>query len=802
MILPEEARCLPVYERLGSIVDALCLHGELGLTAEAGAGKSTLIPWALLQDERFAGGRILHVLPRRLAVLAVAERVARLIGEPPGERVGYRTRESTRVSPDTRLEVVTLGVALRMLQSDPMLEGTVCVILDEFHERHWQGDLIWAFLRHARFEVRPDLRLLLCTTDLPPELELPRMEVPGRQFSVEILHRPPRVGEKVEESVARAILDFVPSLGAGECLLAFLPGWGEISRCLQFVEGRLPADVECFGLHRASEAAVRQSVFTPVAPSRRRVIVATNIAETSLTLPGVTFVVDGGLERRFLFSPRTGLVHKATVRISQVSARQRAGRAGRLQPGKAVCLWAPSENLISFARPEILESDPLPLELELALWGPGAEPHFLTPPAPASRTVAASRLRELGLLDASGRVTPRGRRAAALGIHPRLGAMLLQALESDPRDARLHATACLLSVLLEEDVWRSTVDPDRVSSWIASLAAGGFSRLPERVRVAVRRLSDSIGIRFSPSAPDPSLCARLLCTAYPDRVGRVDASGTRAVLVSGRAARIPACAPGTLVVAPFVEGGDATGRILLFEPCELADVLSSGAFSPVTRSSVEFDGWRVYGRTRVFLEEMVLEERIAAPDDAALREAVRERMRDLPPESWLGGPRTRALQLRIRLARTVQPRAGWPDVEDAALLESVDQWLLPRMRYREGEILDDALVAQSLWDFLGGRQKLLSELAPEFWTLPSGRRVRVDYSDGKRPRMSSRLQDFFGCRETPRIGGEPVVVELLSPAGRPVQVTSDLEGFWQNSYPLVRKEMAGRYPKHPWPPNP
>ncbi len=802
MRLPDDVRLLPIHERLEAILDALCREGRLGLTAEAGAGKSTLVPLAMLQDARFSGGRILHVLPRRLAVLAVAERVARLRGEAPGDVVGYRTREATRVSARTRLEVVTLGVALRMIQADPTLDGIGCVILDEFHERHWQGDLIWAFVQQVRAEIRPDLRLLLCTTDLPPELDIPRLAVPGRQFPVEIAHRAPPPGERLEESVARTALDLLPSMGGGECLLAFVPGWGEIARCVHELRMRLPADVECIGLSRASQTAVREQVFSPVPPAGRRVVVATNIAETSLTLPGVTAVVDSGLERRFVFSPRTGLVHASTVPISQVSAVQRAGRAGRLRPGRAVRLWPASRELAPFARPEILEADPLPLELELALWGPGAEPYLLTPPPSAARALAAGRLRDLGLLDEGGRVTPRGRDAASLGVHPRLGALLLHAREDARPGAALPATACLLAALLEEDAWRPAQDPDLVSAWIAGLLAGGFSRLPERIRTAVSRLAGAAGIRFSPERVDPDLCAGLLCRAYPDRVGRVDASGMRAVLVSGRAARIVPQPPGTLVVAPFVEGGEATGRILLFEPCTLEDVLAAGARACETRVTVEFDGWRVRGRIRRMLGQMTLEERTAAPDDESLRAAVRERLAGLAPEEWLGGPQTRALRLRIRLASRADGR-NWPDVEEVALAAAVDEWLLPHVRYREGDVLDDALVARALWESLDGRQKAaVQKHAPEIWVLPSGRRVRVDYDDGIRPRLASKLQDFFGCRATPRIGGEPVVVELLSPAGRPVQVTSDLEGFWKNSYPLVRKEMAGRYPRHPWPVDP
>ncbi len=805
--LPETARALPIFERLDELMASWERSPVLGLEAETGAGKSTLVPWRLLAEPALNGKRLYLVQPRTLAAIAVAERVAALVGEPPGATVGYRTREATKVGPGTRLEVVTWGVFLRVLQDAPELDGVGAVLLDEFHERHWQGDLCWAFLREVREVLRPDLRVMLLSTDLPAELrtELPVVRVPGRQFPVEVTHAPRPEREPLEKSVAAAVRGCLGELGRepdGACVLAFLPGKAEIERTLRELAQPGLGDVELFALHRPADAATRAAMFAPLKPGARRVVVATNIAETSLTLPDVRAVVDAGLERRFVYSPRTGLSHMTTGRISRLSATQRAGRAGRTAPGVAVRLWPTAERLEDFAEPELLRADPLPLSLELALWsGDATALRFLTPPPQAALKMAGGLLQDLGLLEAQGnagdlgRVTDRGRRAARLGVHPRLAAMLLGAAVTD------RSTAVLVAALLEEDLW-TTRDPERVSLWVRLLA----SSLPERLRRAVDRIAGALGHRFRVDDVDPGACARLLATAYPDRVGRVDpANPKRLVLVSGRAGLLPEpLEPGSLAVAVFADGGDANAKISLFEPVTLAEVLAAGTLRPVTRTVVDFEGWAVTGRTRVTLGSMVLEERIAAPDRASLQEAVAARLASNGLGDLLTGPKVAAARLRLRLAAAAEPRAGFPDDDDhQTLAATAETWLVPHVRFVQGPVIDDALVAHALLARLPGHLAArLRELCPDHLTLPSGRRVRVDYESGPRPVVASKLQDFFGCRETPRIAGQPVLVYLLSPAGRPVQITADLAGFWKNSYPLVRKEMAGRYPKHKWPQDP
>ncbi len=809
---------LPVFSELERIRTLLETEPVIGLEAEAGAGKSTLVPWDLLSSPRFSGKRLILVQPRALAVFSLAGRVAELLGEEPGATIGYRTREATRVGPKTRLEIMTWGVFLRIVQDGPELDGVGAVILDEFHERHWQGDLCWAFLREIRALLRPDLRVLFFSTDLPAQLhEFPVLRVRGRQFPVEITHVPVAMGQPADRAVAAAVRNVISGMNdpasparGGACVLAFLPGKAEIERCLRELAPLAQQGVELFGLHRGADHRIREAVFAPVPVGRRRVVVSTNIAETSLTLPDVKAVVDSGLERRFEFSPRTGLSHMTTVRISQLSATQRSGRAGRLGPGSVVRLWSAAEKLEDFPEPEILHADPLPLELELALWGDPTDLVFITPPRAASRSVAFQLLRDLGFLDAAARtdgparITDRGRKASRMGVHPRLAAMLLGA-----PDGALP-TACFLAALLEEDLWQSR-DPERVSLWMTMLLR---SSLPERLQTAVSRVASAAGIRWRAGDVDPTSCGRLLAAAYPDRVGRVDpANPKRLVLVSGRAGLLPEPQePGALAVAVFADGGETSAKVSLYEPCTLDDVLATGTLAPEKRTTVDFKGWSVTGRTRTLLGQIQLDEKIAAPDRPTLQAAVASRLAANGFGDLLTGPKTTAALTRLRLASafsqatSLSPEAtsqDWPDCDEAALLSSVASWLLPHVRFVQGPVLDDALIAHALLSQLPAHLAArLKELTPEHLTLPSKRRVRVDYESGPVPVIAARLQDFFGCRATPRICGQPVLLHLLSPANRPVQVTSDLAGFWKNSYPMVRKEMAGRYPKHNWPLDP
>ncbi|PKN25598.1 MAG: ATP-dependent helicase HrpB [Deltaproteobacteria bacterium HGW-Deltaproteobacteria-22] len=814
---PDALLALPVFHELARIRALLETEPVIGLEAEAGAGKSTLVPWDLLSAPGLETSRIILVQPRALAVFSLAERIADLLGETPGDTVGYRTREATKVGPKTRLEIMTWGVFLRIVQDAPELDGVGAVILDEFHERHWQGDLCWAFLREIRALLRPDLRVLFFSTDLPAQLhEFPVLRISGRQFPVEMVHAPVAVGQPADRAVAAVVRNVITGMNdpaslarGGGCVLAFLPGKAEIERCLRELAPLAQQGVELFGLHRGADHRIREVVFAPVPAGRRRVVVATNIAETSLTLPDVKAVVDSGLERRFEFSPRTGLSHMTTVRISQLSATQRAGRAGRLGPGSVVRLWPAAEKLDDFPEPEILHADPLSLELELALWGDTNDLKFITPPRPASRAVASSLLRDLGFLDKTvrtdgagspGRITDRGRKASRMGVHPRLAAMILGA----PK--RAMPTACLLAALLEEDLWQAR-DPERVSLWVPMLLRAS---LPERLQKAVSRVTSAAGIHWRAGDVEPALCGRLLAAAYPDRVGRVDpANPKRLVLVSGRAGLLPdPQEPGSLAVAVFADGGETNAKVSLYEPCTLDDVLATGTLAPEKRTTVDFKGWSVTGRTRTLLGQIQLDEKIAAPDRPTLQAAVAARLSANGFGDLLTGPKTTAALTRLRLASAFSQATStspteWPVCDDTALLASVADWLLPHVRFVQGPVLDDALMAHALIAALPAHLAVrLKELTPDHLTLPSKRRVRVDYESGPVPVIAARLQDFFGCRKTPQICGKPVLLHLLSPANRPVQVTSDLAGFWKNSYPMVRKELAGRYPKHNWPLDP
>ena len=788
---PVSLKQLPVTGILPEMEKNLSTNAQVGITAEAGAGKSTVIPLALLRQLPETS-KILMVQPRQLAAISLADRMARLLGETCGQTVGVRTRDITRVGSGTRLELMTWGVFLRILQESPDLPGTSVVILDEFHERHWQGDLGWAFLQEIREILRPDLRVLFLSTHLPENLELVHLHAAGRQFPVHIRHRV--FPEKdCAMAAAQGVLETIREVPSG-CILVFLPGKPEIERCLNRLSELLPQGVELFPLHRKVDATIRQAVFEPTG-GRLRVVAATNIAETSLTLPDVRAVVDTGLERMLIHSPRTGMSHSVTVRISQISATQRAGRAGRVMEGRVLRLWPESETLPAGREPEILRGDPLPMALELALWGDWHNLKFLTPPPAASLQAAGELLRHLGFLDDDSRITDGGKNAARMGIHPRMVAMLQGARAGE------KPTAELLVALLEEDQWRS-LDPDRVSDWIS-----GMKRLPVAVETALRRLRNrnSGSARESREAFRPEFCAPLLCRAYPDRVARVDPDNPqRAVFVSGRAGLLPEpLQPGSFLVAVITEGGTHSARISLYEPCTLEDILHTGHLSP--RTSVQIDiaaDWSVTGRKTTRLGSLVLQEIIASPGPEPLAKAVCARIREKGWQVLPLGPLSLGFLHRARLVLGYLGEAE-PPFDGESLIRDLELWLAPGMRFREGPVLDDRWIADALTKRLPGHLLArLRQLAPEQLVLPSGRRVRVDYGTPETPQVASRLHDFFGCTDTPRICGIPVQVHLLSPAGRPVQVTSDLAGFWKTSYQLVRKEMAGRYPKHKWPENP
>jgi ATP-dependent helicase HrpB len=801
---------LPVDEALPRLKEALAAGTTAVLVAPPGAGKTTRVPLALLDAAWLGGGKIVMQEPRRLAARAAARRMAATLGESVGETVGYRVRLDTKVGPRTRIEVVTDGLFLRLLQDDPSLEGIGCVIFDELHERGLETDLSFALVREAQTALRDDLRVIAMSATLDPGPVSQRLggapviESAGRMFAVDTryLDREPvgRLEDVVASTVRRALGE------EGGSTLVFLPGVGEIRR----VEERLDlgANVDVAPLYGDLSPNEQDRAIAPSPAGRRKVVLATSIAETSLTIEGVRIVIDCGLMRVPRFSPRSGMTRLETVRVSQASADQRRGRAGRLEPGVCFRLW-PEETqrgLPPFTPPEILDADLAPLALELALWGADAATlPWLTPPPAASLATARALLADLGAIDPSGAITPHGRAMARLGQHPRLAHLVLKG-----RELRQGKVAALLAAILSErDFLRlppGQRDVDlrhRVDIALSGKRDGALRLIQE----AARRLMSR---NASEERPDVSMTGALLALAYPDRIGRRRPGTNRYLLSGGRGAALPegdAMANEEFVVVADLDGSSQDSRIFLAAPISLNEIEELFAERIVDEQAVQWSEREgaVLARRRRRLGAFVLEDKpLTKPDADKVKAAMIEGIRQtgigaLPWSDDLAKWRERAAFLR-RLD------AHWPDLTDTALLDTLEAWLAPfldgvsRRSHLTRIDLGAALKSLVPWD----RQRELDRLAPTHIEVPSGSRVPIDYSNPAEPTLSVRLQEMFGLLDTPRIAGGkvPLTIHLLSPARRPVQVTRDLASFWATGYKAVKAELKGRYPRHYWPDDP
>jgi ATP-dependent helicase HrpB len=816
---------LPIESALPELKAALASAGAAVLQAPPGAGKTTRVPLALLDEPWLAGRRIVMLEPRRLAARAAARHMARLRGEEVGGTVGYRVRMETRVGPTTRIEVVTEGVLTRMLQSDPALEGVGIVIFDEFHERSLHADLGLALTLQSRALLRDDLRLLVmsATLDGAPVAALlggaPIVTSQGRGFPVDVRYQPNRIEGRMEPAVARVVRQAVES-SEGD-VLVFLPGAGEIHRVEEMLrDDGLPPDVRVMPLYGNLPQQAQDEAIAPSPPGRRKVVLSTSIAETSLTIEGVRVVVDSGLMRVPRFSPRTGMTRLETVAVSRASSEQRCGRAGRVAPGVCWRMWPEhaQAGLVPHGTPEILDADLAPLALELAAWGVAdpAELAWLDPPPAAAFAQARELLAELGALDVAGAVTAHGRRMAELPLHPRLAHMLLRG-----RELGLGGLACDLAALLgERDVFRrGDAPPDadlrlRLEA-LRDLAANRRVRGPadvgalRRVQAESREWRRRLSIRGDDG--DPAAAGLLLALAYPDRIGRRrPGKPGRFLLRNGRGAALAESDPlasSPYLVAAELDGQGRESRVYLAAPVDQDEIERHFADQLQREQSVAWDAEAkaVRARRRERLGALVLREAtLSNPDPDLVTAALLEGIagEGIGALGWSKG----AAQLRERIAFLHHHDPSWPDVSDAALAGSLAEWLGPYVygmtRLDEVQRIDltEILLGMLGWE----RRAAVDELAPSHLEVPSGSRIPIDYADPDAPVLAARLQELFGMTETPRVAGGrvPLTIHLLSPAHRPVQVTRDLASFWRSGYFEVKKDLKGRYPKHYWPDDP
>ena len=813
---------LPIEAVLPELRRALASHANAVLIAAPGAGKTTRAPLAVMDEPWLSGRKIIMLEPRRLAARSAARYMASAIGEEVGGTVGYRVRMDTKVGPRTRIEVVTEGVLTRMLQDDPSLEDVGLVIFDEYHERSLQADLGLALCLQAQALLRDDLKLLVMSATLEAEPvakllgDAPVVVSEGRAYPVETIYRPRGTGVYLEDAVANVVMD---ALRAHEGdVLVFLPGIGEIRAAEGRLNGLLSGmDARVYPLHGSLPFEAQDAAISPRKEGGRKVVLATSVAETSLTVEGVTVVVDAGLMRVSRFSPRTGMSRLETVQVSAPSAEQRRGRAGRLQPGWCYRLWSRDEQdrLPQRSVPEIMEADLSALLLELIVWGAGdpAELAWLDPPPAPALQQARELLTQLGALQADGRtVTLHGRAMAACGVHPRIAHMLLRA-----RELGLGATACELAALLSErDIAKGggrAADTDMRLRLEALRGIGGLEvdeGARRRLLDEAGRLKRELGLRGdAKDGGDADACGLLLALAYPDRIGRQRDSG-KYLLSGGRGAAFangqPLAREEWIVVCDVDDAG-ADSRIRLAAPLPFAQAAEHMKASIREETEVYWDreSQSVRARARKRLDAIVLEEVPMHKPPAplvlgALLEGVRTEGLELLP--WTKA--ARQYQERVVFVRRHDP--SWPDLSDEALLADLDTWLAP---YAEGMKsrsdlqrlnMKELLEAMLSWE----ERRRLDSYAPTHWNVPSGSRVPIDYSDLDAPALAVRLQELFGLPESPRIAGGRVALtlRLLSPAQRPVQVTRDLASFWRSAYFEVRKDLKGRYPKHYWPDDP
>ncbi len=837
---------LPVEGIVPELSAELVENPVVVLVAPPGSGKTTVVPPLVRESGLLDGGKLIMTEPRRVAARAAATRIADLTGERVGETIGYRVRNDHRVGPRTSLEIVTEGVLVRRLQRDPGLEGVKLVIFDEFHERSLDSDLALVLTHDVQRGLRSDLRILLMSAT--PDLGAVGRVFPGapvvtttaRSHSVTVSHRPREPAEPLVDAVVSGVRHLITTAPPGD-ILVFVPGMREIRRVVRTLETTLAEPWTVLGLHGSLPAAEQDRALGPARADQRRIIVSTSLAETSVTVPGVTAVLDSGFRRRPVMAAGDSFPTLRTVRISRSAAVQRTGRAGRTAPGVCVRLWSAEEDrhLPETDPPQISYSSLDSLVLQTAAWGARPEDlHWPDPPPADHWRISQDLLEDLGALDPSGRITPLGRRMAALPTDPRIAAVLLSAAGSG--DPELVSTAASLGAILHED-WR----PDRSGSDLAELVTGfwGSHRVPRPVIRQAREWFRRFAGGGPPPPPRPDLIGRLLLEGYPDRVAHRKPGTTIHVLPSGRGVAVGS---GSATSGVPGEGSESSGRVadwivvpdlgnppggkgadrvatatlnaVRYAAVDRETVAAAPTIHPETVTEVRWPGGPapVTGYRTERLGELTISRRKFSPDPTETASAVVEAVTLGGVEllSWTDRERSLLSRLRFLASRGAIPGPD-PDgsqtatidtesLSDEVLSGTVSVWLAPFLSSSDPRSpLAGLDLGAALLYLTGLDRRTVDRLAPERLTVPSGSRPRVDYTT-ERPVLRVRVQEMFGATSTPSVvdGREPVVLHLLSPAGRPVQVTDDIARFWETSYQEVRREMRGRYPRHPWPEDP
>jgi ATP-dependent helicase HrpB len=806
--MPARLPDYPVSEVLDAISDAL-LRGRSGvLSAPPGAGKTTIVPLHLLDAPWRQDGRIILLEPRRLAARAAAHRMSALIGESVGDTVGYRMRLDSRISARTRIEVVTEGVFARMILDDPELRDVALVIFDEFHERSLDADFGLALALDVQRALREDLRILVMSATLDTARiaalmgDVPVIESRGRAFPVDIRYGDGEASQPIEDRMARAIAEAHRSENGS--ILAFLPGQREIIRVAERLEGRFGTDTIITPLYGLLTQNEQDQAIRPSPDGQRKIVLATSIAETSITIDGVRIVIDSGLQRLPVFEPATGITRLETRRASRAAADQRAGRAGRTEPGIAIRLWHPGQNaaLDAFSPPEILACDLSGFLLDLASWGV-SDPAMLSlldyPPAGAVQE-ARNLLTSLGAFDKAGGLTENGKRIRSLALPPRLAAMAVAAA----RDGH-GEIACQLAVLMtEQGLGGTAVDLDeRLSRFLRDRGERANS-----ARQLARRLVRSLPA--GPASAQPVTAGRLLMHAFPDRIALQRGARGRFVMANGRGGVLmetERLAQAPMLVVADLTGRAAAQRIVSAAETSRAEIEDELPGAITTEDQCFFDpaSRQVRARRVTRLGAIVFEEApLPRPSGEAAARALAEGIRQAGIAAL---PFSKsALQLRERIGFLHRSLgAPWPDLADDRLLATLEDWLMPFLDDCRGfdSIGADALSQGLLSLVPHGLRRDLDQMAPTHFESAAGNRHAIDYS-GEEPAVSVRVQELFGVRTHPSIGGGriPLVLELTSPAHRPIQTTRDLPGFWAGSWKDVRADMRGRYPRHPWPEDP